>query len=422
MPISLGCIADDFTGATDLANMLVKGGLKTIQLLGTPSKNDVVPSVDAVIIALKTRTIPVEDAIEQSLQAMNWLKNAGAKQFFFKYCSTFDSTDEGNIGPVIDALMAGLETQFTIACPAFPETERTIFKGHLFVGDKLLSDSPMKDHPLTPMTDSNLVSTLSRQTSQKVGLVEYTNISRGPTEIRKAFNQLQKGGVAIAVTDVLNDEHLYFLGEAVKDFKLITGGSGIALGLPSQLNSHKNHKEETTVHKLPEVLGKELILSGSCSEMTLAQVNEFSKKYCTLKLNPVELAESNSALDNAVDWVIQAKGKEPILVYASAPPDAVKEAQQKLGRDLASSTVENALAKIARAAVQNGFRRIVVAGGETAGAVVSNLGIKGIMIGEQIDPGVPTTVSIGNPSIGLVLKSGNFGSADFFEKALKVMP
>ena len=422
MPITLGCIADDFTGATDLANMLVKGGLKTIQLLGTPSKNDVVPSVDAVIIALKTRTIPVEDAIEQSLQAMNWLKNAGAKQFFFKYCSTFDSTDEGNIGPVIDALMAGLETQFTIACPAFPETERTIFKGHLFVGDKLLSDSPMKDHPLTPMTDSNLVSTLSRQTSQKVGLVEYTDISGGPSEIRKAFEQLQKEHVAIAVTDVLNDEHLYLLGEAVKDFKLITGGSGIALGLPSQLKSHENHKEETTVHKLPEVLGKELILSGSCSEMTLAQVNEFSKKYCTLKLNPVELAESNSALDNAVDWVIQAKGKEPILVYASAPPDAVKEVQQRLGRDLASSTVENALAKIARAAVQNGFRRIVVAGGETAGAVVSNLGIKGIMIGEQIDPGVPTTVSIGNPSIGLVLKSGNFGSADFFEKALKVMP
>ena len=422
MPITLGCIADDFTGATDLANMLVKGGLKTIQLLGTPSKNDVVPSVDAVIIALKTRTIPVEDAIEQSLQAMNWLKNAGAKQFFFKYCSTFDSTDEGNIGPVIDALMAGLETQFTIACPAFPETERTIFKGHLFVGDKLLSDSPMKDHPLTPMTDSNLVSTLSRQTSQKVGLVEYTNISGGPSEIKKAFNQLQKEDVAIAVTDVLNDEHLYFLGEAVKDFKLITGGSGIALGLPSQLNSYKNLKEETTLHKLPEVLGKELILSGSCSEMTLAQINEFSKKYRTLKLNPVELAESNSALDNAVDWVIQAKGKEPILVYASAPPDAVKEAQQKLGRDLASSTVENALAKIALAAVQHGFRRIVVAGGETAGAVVSNLGIKGIMIGEQIDPGVPTTVSIGNPSIGLVLKSGNFGSADFFEKALKVMP
>ena len=190
------------------------------------------------------------------------------------------------------------------------------------------------------------------------------------------------------------------MGEAVKDFKLITGGSGIALGLPSQLKSHKNHKEETTVHKLPEVLGKELILSGSCSEMTLAQVNEFSKKYCTLKLNPVELAENNSALDNAVDWVIQAKGKEPILVYASAPPDAVKEAQQRLGRDLASSTVENALAKIARAAVQNGFRRIVVAGGETAGAVVSKLGIKGIMIGEQIDPGVPTTGSIGNPSIG----------------------
>lgn len=422
MPITLGCIADDFTGATDLANMLVKGGLKTIQLLGTPRKSDVVPSVDAVIIALKTRTIPVEEAIEQSLRALNWLKSAGAEKFFFKYCSTFDSTDDGNIGPVIDALMADLETPFTIACPAFPETERTIFKGHLFVGDKLLSDSPMRYHPLTPMTDSNLVSTLSRQTSQKVGLVQYTDILGGPSEIRKAFDQLRKEDVAIAITDVLNDEHLYFLGEAVKDFKLITGGSGIALGLPSQLKSRNNHKEKITAHKLPKVLGKELILSGSCSEMTLAQVNEFSKKYRTLKLNPIELAESNASLENAVDWVIQAKGEEPILVYASAPPDAVNEAQKRLGRDLASSTVENALAKIASAAVQNGFRRIVVAGGETAGAVVSNLGIKGIMIGEQIDPGVPTTVSIGNPSIGLVLKSGNFGSADFFEKSLKVMP
>ena len=422
MPITLGCIADDFTGATDLANMLVKGGLKTIQLLGTPRESDVVPSVDAVIIALKTRTIPVQEAIEQSLRALNWLKNAGAEKFFFKYCSTFDSTDDGNIGPVIDALMADLETQFTIACPAFPETERTIFKGHLFVGDKLLSDSPMKYHPLTPMTDSNLVSTLSRQTSQKVGLVQYTDILGGPSEIRKAFDQLRKEDVAIAITDVLNDEHLYFLGEAVKDFKLITGGSGIALGLPSQLKSRNNCKEKIGSHKLPKVLGKELILSGSCSEMTLAQVNEFSKKYRTLKLNPIQLAESNSSLNNAVDWVIRAKGEEPILVYASAPPDAVNEAQKRLGRDLASSIVENALAKIASAAVQNGFRRIVVAGGETAGAVVSNLGIKGIMIGEQIDPGVPTTVSIGNPSIGLVLKSGNFGSADFFEKALKIMP
>ena len=422
MPITLGCIADDFTGATDLANMLVKGGLKTIQLLGTPRESDVVPSVDAVIIALKTRTIPVQEAIEQSLRALNWLKNAGAEKFFFKYCSTFDSTDDGNIGAVIDALMADLETQFTIACPAFPETERTIFKGHLFVGDKLLSDSPMKYHPLTPMTDSNLVSTLSRQTSQKVGLVQYTDILGGPSEIRKAFDQLRKEDVAIAITDVLNDEHLYFLGEAVKDFKLITGGSGIALGLPSQLKSRNNCKEKIGSHKLPKVLGKELILSGSCSEMTLTQINEFSKKYRTLKLNPIQLAESNSSLNNAVDWVIRAKGEEPILVYASAPPDAVNEAQKRLGRDLASSIVENALAKIASAAVQNGFRRIVVAGGETAGAVVSNLGIKGIMIGEQIDPGVPTTVSIGNPSIGLVLKSGNFGSADFFEKALKIMP
>ena len=422
MPITLGCIADDFTGATDLANMLVKGGLKTIQLLGIPNQKDVDPSVEAVVIALKTRTIPVREAVSQSLQALSWLKAVGTERFFFKYCSTFDSTDEGNIGPVIDAFMADLEASFTIACPAFPETGRTIFKGHLFVGDKLLSDSPMRNHPLTPMTDSNLVSILSRQSSLKVGLVQYQDVSGGALKIKGAFNELKREGVSIAVTDVLNDEHLHFLGEAVKEFKLITGGSGIALGLPYHWKSGNGSKEGMTADQLPEVSGKELVLSGSCSEMTRAQVDEFSKNNRALKLNPIELAKDTSALNKAIDWVIKAEIGRPILVYASAPPDTVKEIQQTLGQDLASSTVENAMAKIASEAVKNGFRRIVVAGGETSGAVVSKLGINSILIGKEIDPGVPATVSVGTPIISLVLKSGNFGSVDFFEKAFKQMP
>ena len=321
MPITLGCIADDFTGATDLANMLVKGGLKTIQLLGIPNQKDVDPSVEAVVIALKTRTIPVREAVSQSLQALSWLKAVGTERFFFKYCSTFDSTDEGNIGPVIDAFMADLEASFTIACPAFPETGRTIFKGHLFVGDKLLSDSPMRNHPLTPMTDSNLVSILSRQSSLKVGLVQYQDVSGGAPKIKGAFNELKREGVSIAVTDVLNDEHLHFLGEAVKEFKLITGGSGIALGLPYHWKSGNGSKEGMTADQLPEVSGKELVLSGSCSEMTRAQVDEFSKNNRALKLNPIELAKDASALNKAIDWVIKAEIGRPILVYASAPPD-----------------------------------------------------------------------------------------------------
>ena len=422
MSLILGCIADDFTGATDMANMLVKGGLKTVQLLGVPSKNDDVPVADAIVIALKSRTIPANTAVKQSLEALDWLQGAGAKQFFFKYCSTFDSTDEGNIGPVTEALMDSLETQFTIACPAFPETGRTIFKGHLFVGDTLLSDSPMQFHPLTPMMDSNLVSTLSRQTNLEVGLVQHQQVSAGPEAVREAFAQLKLDGVSIAITDAVNDEELFTIGEAVSEFKLITGGSGVAMGLPNNYRRSGLFNINQQASQLPPVEGRELILSGSCSEMTRAQVKEFSKKHAAFQLDPLKLASDSNSLETAIAWIKTNIVAGPVLVYASAPPETVRQVQKKLGRQSAGNIIENAMAKISKEMVSDGVRRLVVAGGETAGAVVSSLGIKGLLIGEQIDPGVPGTLSIGAPRLALALKSGNFGSIDFFAKALRDMP
>tara|TARA_Y100000588_G_scaffold368271_1_gene435969 strand:- start:2065 stop:3333 length:1269 start_codon:yes stop_codon:yes gene_type:complete len=422
MGIILGCIADDFTGATDLANMLVKGGLRTVQLLGVPNSDDPVPTGDAIVVALKSRTISRADAVSQSLTTLEWLKKTGARQFFFKYCSTFDSTDQGNIGPVVEALMEDLDTNFTVACPAFPETGRTVFKGHLFVGDTLLSNSHMRQHPLTPMTDSNLVAVLNRQTDLKIGLVPHHQVSAGSDTIRKAFNKLKEQDIGIAITDAIQDEDLLILGEALSDFQLITGGSGIAIGLPDNYRKAGLLNTTRTNTQLPPVEGPGLVLSGSCSEMTCKQVEEFSKTHASYQLDPIELVTDPQSIESAIAWAKQNIVAGPVLLYASAPPEAVQMAQSKLGRQRAGEVVESAMAEISQEMVADGVRRLVVAGGETAGAVMTRLKIRGLLIGEQIDPGVPGTLTMGTPQIALALKSGNFGSIDFFERALRVMP
>jgi uncharacterized protein YgbK (DUF1537 family) len=418
----LGCIADDFTGATDLANMLVRGGLRTVQLLGVPESGTPVPDVDAVVVALKSRTIAPADAVSQSLATLDWLKAAGAQQFFFKYCSTFDSTDEGNIGPVTDALMDELGADFTIACPAFPETGRTIFKGHLFVGDELLSDTHMRHHPLTPMTDSNLVAVLGRQTKREVGLIQHRQIEQGVPAIGTAIEALKAEGTSIAIVDAVDDGQLYTVGEALADLKLITGGSGIALGLPANYRKAGLVGENKTADQVPAVEGPAMVLSGSCSAATLGQVAEFAKTGPTLPLDPLEIAEDPATVDRAIDWAKSKLADGPALIHASAPPESVKAVQEKLGRNEAGELVERAMARIAKALVDGGVRRLVVAGGETSGAVVSALGVKGLHIGAQIDPGVPGTVTMGGQPMALALKSGNFGAPDFFEKALRMMP
>jgi uncharacterized protein YgbK (DUF1537 family) len=414
----LGCIADDFTGATDLANMLVGGGMRCVQTIGVPQGSP--PDADAVVVALKSRTIAPEKAVEQSLAALAWLKANGCRQFYFKYCSTFDSTPRGNIGPVIDSLMQSLGASFTIACPAFPEAGRTIFRGYLYVGDVLLSESGMKDHPLTPMKDANLVRVLQAQTRQKVGLARYDTVARGAAALRERFAALQHDGCGIAVVDAVSNSDLDTIGEACADMPLVTAGSGVALGLPANFRKTGLLKHAGEAARLPRIDGYAGIVSGSCSVATNTQVAEWRKARPAFRIDARKLAAGEPQLQEALDWVRARIAREPVLVYATSSPEEVKAVQAELGAEHAGRIIEQALAALAQGMVELGARKLIVAGGETAGAVVNRLGVKVLRIGPQIDPGVPWTLSGGEPPIALALKSGNFGSADFFTKALEM--
>lgn len=422
MSILLGCIADDFTGATDLCNTLVRRGMRTVQLIGVPDAKQQIGDADAVVIALKSRTIPVEAAIQQSLQALQWLRTAGCQQYFFKYCSTFDSTPQGNIGPVAEALLDALGSDFSIACPAFPETGRTIFKGHLFVNDVLLNESGMENHPLTPMTDANLVRVLQAQSKGKVGLVQYRSIKQGAEAIRAELKRLRGDGCRFAITDALDDAHLEQIGTACDDLALITGGSGIALGLPENFRRQGLLGPAAGADKLPAVPGLAAVLSGSCSRATLEQVEQMKQQRPAFQIDPLKLAAGEDLAGEALHWARPQLADGPLLIYASAAPEVVRQAQSELGREQAGTLIEQAMAQIAQGLVQAGVRQLVVAGGETSGAVVSALGVTGLRIGPQIDPGVPWTVSLNDPPLALALKSGNFGAPDFFLKALRVLP
>jgi uncharacterized protein YgbK (DUF1537 family) len=420
----LGAVADDFTGATDLASMLVRHGMRTVQVFGVPDAATAPLDADAVVVALKSRTIEAPEAVRLSLGALAWLRAAGARQIFFKYCSTFDSTAHGNIGPVADALLDALGADFTIACPALPENGRTICHGHLFVGDVLLSESGMKDHPLTPMTDANLVRVLGRQTKHAVGLVPYSVVDAGPAAIGAAFAALRAGATRHAIVDVLSERHLLDLGTACAELPLVTGGSGIAMGLPANFRRRGDlaaAAEEADA--LPLVPGSAAVIAGSCSPATLGQVAAMAERYPALRVDPLRLAgRVEAAAAEAVAWALPGLAAGPVLIYASASPDEIRRTQQVLGRAEAGALVEAALAAIARGLVQRGVRCLVIAGGETAGAVVQALDVRALRIGAAIDPGVPWTVSLGERPIALALKSGNFGARDFFEKALRQRP
>ncbi|HEY3911781.1 MAG TPA: 3-oxo-tetronate kinase [Stellaceae bacterium] len=425
MVVLLGAIADDFTGATDLCNTLVRRGMRSVQLIGVPGPAAPIPDAEAVVVALKTRTVPAAEAIDKSLAALAWLQRAGARQILFKYCSTFDSTDAGNIGPVAEALMQALGTDFTLFCPAFPEAGRTIYKGYLFVGDVLLSESGMRDHPLTPMRDPSLVRVLQRQTRFRVGLVAQAAVARGAAAIRDNFASLHQDGFAHAIVDAIEDRDLEAIGEAAADFPLITGGSGIALGLPGNFRRRGLLGDNTAADTLPPISGAAAVLSGSCSGATLAQVAHMEERAPAFTIDPIAAAEGADTAQQALAWATPKLGDKPVLISATAPPDRVAEVQQRLGREQAGALVERILADIARGLVAAGVRRLVVAGGETAGAVVQALGVEGLRIGRQIDPGVPWTVSLpgrsGEPPLALALKSGNFGAPDFFLRAFSVL-
>jgi 3-dehydrotetronate 4-kinase len=423
MSLLLGCIADDFTGATDLASMLVRHGMKTVQLIGVPDADAPVGDAQAVVVALKSRTIPAADAVRQSLAALQWLRAQGAEQILFKYCSTFDSTERGNIGPVSEALLEALGTDLTIACPALPENGRSIYQGHLFVGDKLLSDTHMRHHPLTPMTDSNLVAVLQRQSRRPVGLVPYAVVEEGPDAIRAHFARLRQDGVRQAIADAVSERHLLALGTAAADLALITGGSGIAMGLPANFRRSGQLDESAPADALPSVSGAAAVLAGSCSAATLGQIERHEAAgRPTLRLDPAALAAGGDEVGRALAFAEEHLGDTPLLVASSAPPEQVAAIQERLGRERAGALVEEAMAKIARGLIAQGARRLVVAGGETAGAVVDGLGVRALKIGPPIDPGVPWTLSLGEPELLLALKSGNFGAPDFFIKAFERAP
>ena len=426
MGLILGCIADDFTGGTDLANNLVRAGMRAVQLIGVPDPARPAPDADAVVVALKSRTAPVDEAVAQSLAAARWLRAMGAAQIYFKVCSTFDSTPRGNIGPVTEALMDALGADFVVITPAFPENARTVFKGHLFVGDLLLSDSSMKNHPLTPMTDANLVRVLQAQLAERpgrrVGLVDYRVVAQGAEAIGRRIATLRAEGVSLAIVNALGDDDLRTLARAAATLPLVVAGSGLAIGIPALHGLHSDARAAM----LPPAGGARAVVSGSCSAATNAQVAHFLAAGGEgFAVDPLQLAAGRDLAAEALAWAQPRLGNTPVLVYATAEPAAVRAVQQQLGATQAGALVEQALSCIARGLLDAGVGQLIVAGGETSGACVQRLGITQLRIGPQIEPGVPWCHAATPARAGglhLALKSGNFGGADFFTTVFRMQP
>jgi uncharacterized protein YgbK (DUF1537 family) len=421
--MKLGCIADDFTGATDLANNLVRSGMRVMQTFGVPSA-PLSADVDAVVVALKSRTIPADQAISQSLDALAWLKAQGAEQIYFKYCSTFDSTPEGNIGPVTEALMDALNCQFTIATPAFPDNGRTVFKGYLFAGAVLLNESGMQNHPLTPMTDANLVRVMQAQTKRKVGLIDHIVMARGASAIAEKIKALTSEGVGVAIVDATSNEDLKTLGPALKGMPLVTAGSGVAIGLPGNWGLQTSAQASA----LPPAQGHQAIVSGSCSLATQAQVAHYkSTGLPSWQFEPLRWTDSQvpaqikAEVDKALAWAAPLLAQGPVLIYATTDAETLQKVQAKFGREQAGEWMESALAQACVGLQALGVKQWVIAGGETSGACVQALNISQMQIGAQIDPGVPWCYAPNHAAGHLTLKSGNFGTPDFFTKAFQVL-
>jgi uncharacterized protein YgbK (DUF1537 family) len=410
----LGVIADDFTGATDLAGMLVREGHPSVQYFGVPGPDASVPDADCLVVALKSRSISAADAVEQSLAAAAWLLEQGVGQLFFKYCSTFDSTAEGNIGAVAEALAELTGSRISVIAPAVPENGRTVYQGHLFVHSEPLDESPLRNHPLNPMRDSSLIRLFEEQATTTAALVPLPVVAAGAARIAEALDAAADAGHRFAVVDTVSDENLIAIGEAIAGAPLVTGAAGLALGL-----ARARQRGGSTEAKLPVVpSGPAVVLSGSCSTATQQQLALHRATHPAFELDPRRLAVDDASIAEALAFAEQHLGQVPII-YSSANAADVESVQEELGTARAAALIEGAFARIASGLVERGVRRILVAGGETSGAVVTGIGTRAISIGAEVDPGVPWTVSVEEPQIGLLLKSGNFGSVDVFEKALR---
>jgi uncharacterized protein YgbK (DUF1537 family) len=423
MSLALGCIADDYTGASDLANTLTKAGLRTVQTIGIPADDLDLPEIDAVVLSLKIRSVPAAEAVARAREADAWLRGRGASHVMYKVCSTFDSTDEGNIGPVMDALQADAGEPIVLVTSAFPETGRTIYQGNLFVGSVPLNESPLKDHPLNPMRDANLMRVLGRQTRSKVGLVDLATVARGADAIRARLGDLAGQGISAAVADSVFDPDLEPIGAVALDHRLSIGASGLGLGLARGLVASGRVRATDGTASLGAPLGgPAACLAGSCSQATLAQITRAERVMPVLHLDPEALVSGSSEVQRALDWAASRIEEGPVLVASSSPPEAVAALQARHGRDAAGHAIEQGMAAIVEGLVARGVRRLVVAGGETSGAAVDRLGIPAFLLGPEIAPGVPVLRSIGGSSeMLLALKSGNFGGSDFFMDALRLM-
>ena len=409
----LGAIADDLTGASDLASVIRRERWTVLQTIGVPRAP--LPPADAVVVSLKTRTLPPAEAVAASLSAAAFLRRTGADQLYFKYCSTFDSTDRGNIGPVLEALLADLGEDFTIACPAYPALQRTVYLGHLFVGHDLLSESPMRRHPLTPMTDANLVRVLGRQCRRPIALLPLRDIDQGEEVARQRLDLLRREGHVAAIVDTIFDRHLATVGGACVGLPLVTGGAALG-GALARAHGLPARRPEPAL--LPPRSRPAVILSGSCSPATLSQLERVAPTVPRIPIDPLAVANDDQAVARVIEWAHGNLRRERILIYSSADPHAVADVQTRLGRTEAARLIEDAFAAIAAALAEAGVRTFVVAGGETAGAVVQALGVRVLAFGEEIDPGVPWTYSLDPEGFSLAMKSGNFGGPDLFVKAL----
>jgi uncharacterized protein YgbK (DUF1537 family) len=422
--LALGCIADDYTGASDLANTLTRCGLRTVQTIGVPSDDLKLPEVDAVVVSLKSRSIEASQAVAKSRAAEKWMRGRGASHVLFKICSTFDSTDAGNIGPVMDALRADSGDVIVLVTPAFPETGRTVYQGNLFVGSVPLNESPLKDHPLNPMHDSNLARVLARQSKTKVGLVDLALIARGPDAVRARLAEFAGQGFGAAIADAVFERDLETIGTVALDHRVSVGASGVGLGLARALVASGRVKANaaTAISDKP-VGGPAACLAGSCSQATLQQIAKAEQAMPVLHLDPEKVVAGNDEAQRALGWARDRLSKGPILIASSSTPDQVSALQARHGRDAAGHAIEQAMADIAEELVKSGVRRLVVAGGETSGAVVDRLGIPGFLVGPEIAAGVPVLRAVGakGGEMLLALKSGNFGGPEFFSDALKLM-
>jgi len=423
--VVLGCIGDDYTGSSDLANALTRAGLRTIQTIGVPADDLDLPEADAVVVALKSRSIAPEDAVAMALPARAWLKARGARHVMFKVCSTFDSTDRGNIGPVMDALIAVEgDPPLVLVNSTFPETRRTIYLGHLFVGDVPLNESPLKDHPLNPMHDANLARVLGRQSRSRIGLVPLPDVDRGEAAIAARMAALKADGFGAAIVDSVFDRDLLPIGRAALNTPLSVGASGLGIGLARALiEAGAVDPAETGAWDGSSVGGKAACLAGSCSAATLAQVAEAERSMPVLRLDTAALVAGSQETDRALAWALPKLDHGPALIASTAPPDEVQALQARFGREAAGNAIERAMAQIAEGLAEAGVRRLIVAGGETSGAAVDRLGLKAFAVGPEIAPGVPVLRTVGGgPPMMLALKSGNFGGPEFFRDALALMP